>query len=353
MATQALSSASNRQIMRFIRQHEATTGKKLSKAAIDNLLRQQLEVSAARTTQSRALELQQERIDADEKFRQEQLGIQREGIEKETEAAKASGVAQVAGTALTAGILLKDTAAGKAVGSGVKSVYEGGKSLITGTTATTTPTAQAVATGAEAALPAAAPTATTAAAETIGQTTVGEIAGQTVGGATAAAGIGRLAFGQSGDSTAKDIGTIGTSALYGFYAGGPVGAVVGGVVGIAYDFLADEVGTIICAELHRQGFLDKNILEFDHQYRVENIDDETYAGYILLATPLVKWMQRSQKVTKIVKPFAMAWAYEMASRVDNNIKGNVLGKLINIIGQPICRWRAQWQTLKQLAELRP
>lgn len=351
MATQALSGASTRNIMRYIKQHEATTGKKLSKATIDSLMRQELEVSAGRATQARGLELQQEQFEQNKKVQDEQLSIQRQKIESDASAAKASGYAQVGSTALTSAILLKDTAAGKAVSGTVGDLYSGAKNLVTGGEAVqTASTTQGATTGiSEAATPAVGALASNAATSTT--TSTAASAGTKVAGGTfAAAGIGRAVFGASGDSTAKDIGTIGTAALYGTYLAPGIGTVIGAAVGVVYDLAADELGTIICTELHRQGLISKKLLNLDHEYRVKFVDKEVYDGYLILAKPVVRWMQLSKIVTKVITPFAKAWAYEMASKIDTKRNGNILGKIINFIGQPICRWRIRWETsLKALA----
>lgn len=355
MATQALSSDSTRRIMNQIRQYEATSGKKLSKAEIDSLFRQELEVSANRSAQSRALEIQKENLDRQAKFQEEQLAMQREQADKAASAAKTSGYTQLAGTALTAGVLLKDTGIGKTVSSGVgkavdavSNVFTGGTTPAAGVTAassatgTAVPTAQAAATGATSEV---ASTASSAAGSAV----------SSVVGAAGVAGVGRLgAQLLGGGSTTEDVATIGSATLYGFAVGGPVGAVVGAAVGVAYDFIADTLDTIICVELHRQHLLPKRIMVLAREYRIRFIPEETYKGYLVLAEPIVKKMQRSQRFTKFIAPIAIKWAYEMASRVDGRIKGNAWGKVINIIGQPICKltWRIkEWRmSLKTSAE---
>jgi hypothetical protein len=50
-------------------------------------------------------------------------------------------------------------------------------------------------------------------------------------------------------------------------------------------------------------------------------------------------MQESKIITQIIRPFGVAWAYEMAYREEpQNYSGNILGKLIMAIGVPICRY---------------
>ena len=95
--------------------------------------------------------------------------------------------------------------------------------------------------------------------------------------------------------------------------------------------------SVICSELCKQGFLPENILRADEEHKRKHIDDETYYGYLNLAIPVVKLMKRSKIFTIIIKPVAIAFAYETASRMDKNIKGSLFGKFILNIGKPICR----------------
>ncbi|MFZ5989424.1 MAG: hypothetical protein ACOYWZ_20200 [Bacillota bacterium] len=96
-------------------------------------------------------------------------------------------------------------------------------------------------------------------------------------------------------------------------------------------------GTVICSELYRQGYLSKEILIKDHIYRLFYIDDETYQGYRLWADRIVNMMRNSKFITKIIKPFCIAWAYEAANQIDSKVKGHWMGKILMKIGIPICR----------------
>ena len=96
-------------------------------------------------------------------------------------------------------------------------------------------------------------------------------------------------------------------------------------------------GKIICTELCRQGLLPKEILKYDGEYREKHIDDKVYCGYLLLAYPIVKIMRKSKIFTMIIKPLGRAFAYEAASRMDETIKSNLLGRLCFKFGIPICK----------------
>jgi hypothetical protein len=96
---------------------------------------------------------------------------------------------------------------------------------------------------------------------------------------------------------------------------------------------------VICAELHRQGLMDKTIFEADEafgRYLRDNHKD-VLLGYHLWAKPLVKWMQKSKTVTEIVNLVATPWSYEMAHVMGERDKGSTTGKILMFIGIPVCR----------------
>ena len=68
-------------------------------------------------------------------------------------------------------------------------------------------------------------------------------------------------------------------------------------------------------------------------------------GYQLWAKPVVKWMQKSKTVTKIVAFVATPWSYEMAYRMGARDKGSFAGRILMDVGVPVCRaigWAAIW-----------
>lgn len=94
--------------------------------------------------------------------------------------------------------------------------------------------------------------------------------------------------------------------------------------------VSDAVGTVICTELHRQGYLTDEQLQKDAEFGKKQ-DMETLIGYRTWAVHVVRLMQKSRTVTAIVKPFALAWAKNMCG------EKNIIGQTINTIGIPICR----------------
>lgn len=96
--------------------------------------------------------------------------------------------------------------------------------------------------------------------------------------------------------------------------------------------------TVICTELHRQGFMDRSLYELDQAYGNMLIytDPAVYSGYLRLATPIVDRMQKSKLFTRFVWVLAKPWAQEMAHQMGRG-KGSIVGKLIMRLGYPLCR----------------
>jgi len=98
---------------------------------------------------------------------------------------------------------------------------------------------------------------------------------------------------------------------------------------------APKGGKVLCTELHAQGLLSDEIYEADSEY-AKRIHHYVISGYHFWAKPLVRLMQKSKLATSIVKPIIMAWAYEMAYKMDVTDKPNYFGKVLEAIGIPIC-----------------
>ena len=120
-----------------------------------------------------------------------------------------------------------------------------------------------------------------------------------------------------------------------------IGTVIGGVIGLVSGALPNLFGgkkKVICTELYRQGFLSRKIHRLDEKYAKMYIDNDTLRGYHLWAKPVAYCMTKSKLITYIVYPIGKAWAHEMAHRIDPDIKGSYLGRFLNRVGVPVCRW---------------
>jgi hypothetical protein len=119
-----------------------------------------------------------------------------------------------------------------------------------------------------------------------------------------------------------------------------------GLVGSGEDFYtstSDTIttsigeGTVICTELYRQGLLDEKTYLADSAYG-DSLDDDILIGYRIWGEGVARLMRKSKAFTKLVSIFAIPWAKEMAFQMGILDKGHWLGKAMNIVGIPICRF---------------
>ena len=92
--------------------------------------------------------------------------------------------------------------------------------------------------------------------------------------------------------------------------------------------------TVICTELHRQGFMSDEIREADERFgrMISETSPETMLGYHYWAIPIVNLMQKSRLFTRIVWTVAKPWAYHMAYEMGSLEKDNLLGKVLMKVG---------------------
>jgi hypothetical protein len=95
--------------------------------------------------------------------------------------------------------------------------------------------------------------------------------------------------------------------------------------------------TVICTELHRQGYMPDAWLEADLGYARAHIEPETLQVYQAWAGPVAHWMQHSPLVTRAVKPLGLAWAQHMAYEMGQSPMDSRLGATLNAIGLPLHR----------------
>lgn len=99
---------------------------------------------------------------------------------------------------------------------------------------------------------------------------------------------------------------------------------------------APKPGTIICGELHRQGWLSDEIYTGDVEY-AQRVDFDTLRGYRYLAEPIVRMMKVSKFVTFAAYLVANGWATEMAFRMGRTQKGSLIGKILLKTLAPVCQ----------------
>ncbi|CCQ72334.1 hypothetical protein [Magnetospira sp. QH-2] len=108
--------------------------------------------------------------------------------------------------------------------------------------------------------------------------------------------------------------------------------VVGNSEAAPSDNLSDRV---ICTELYRQGLLDRPLYVLDLRFTAKHLSPAHVRGYHFWALPLVRAMRRSPRVTRWVRPFAIARARELAHRMmPHRYPPHWPGKLVRLIGEP-------------------
>ena len=101
-------------------------------------------------------------------------------------------------------------------------------------------------------------------------------------------------------------------------------------------------GRVICTWLRNNGLFSAEDLAIDTQFSVQCLSDNTKIGYWLWACPLVKYMEKNYRhntnslFVKIIRIIAQARANEIAHQVGKRSKGDVLGKMVRIVGEGAC-----------------
>lgn len=134
---------------------------------------------------------------------------------------------------------------------------------------------------------------------------------------------------QALDAFAKNINAVAGTTTQQMY--GQQALAVGKTPSIIPNYSSGGL-TVICTELYRQGYMSESIKRADEAYGLAIMANkpEIYIGYRFLADPIVKLMKKSKVFTALVAIPGMAWARNMAG------DKNLLGKLISVIGEPIC-----------------
>jgi hypothetical protein len=87
--------------------------------------------------------------------------------------------------------------------------------------------------------------------------------------------------------------------------------------------------SVICTELHRQGFMDDETWGKDQAFG-RTVPADVRSGYLLWALPVVRGMRRAPAFTRLVWLLAKPWAREMA------YGDSVTGRIIMAIGWAVC-----------------
>lgn len=95
------------------------------------------------------------------------------------------------------------------------------------------------------------------------------------------------------------------------------------------------VWSVICTELYRRGELSDAIWQADGEFGAKQ-SPQLMAGYHFWAKPVVKLMQRSEAVYRIVRVPALRWAQYMAFKQGVTTKSDLIGAVIHNLGAPLC-----------------
>ncbi len=120
----------------------------------------------------------------------------------------------------------------------------------------------------------------------------------------------------------------------------------GGIVGADSGGGGDGGGgaTVICTKLHSLGKMPEDIFEADQAFgeMMIRLHPEIYAGYILWAKHVVRWMGRDDFIGKavvaIVETLAKPWSIAMAEEMGVNVKSSWFGRLLLKRGMQICKF---------------
>jgi hypothetical protein len=123
----------------------------------------------------------------------------------------------------------------------------------------------------------------------------------------------------------------------------------------AYFPFSGGASTVICTELHRQGFMSDYIRDADQRYgdMIMETRPEVMLGYHYWALPIVNLMKKSRAFTTLVWFVAKPWSHQMAYEMGAMQKGNWIGKSLmqvgilfsGIIGKALIRKEEKLNTL--------
>lgn len=105
---------------------------------------------------------------------------------------------------------------------------------------------------------------------------------------------------------------------------------------------SDPDTRVICTELVAQGRMAAELYHLDLRFAEERLSAAHLRGYHLWAVPLVRWMRRSRRVSALVAGPALWRAEEIAHLLGEKRRGSLRGKIVRLIGEPLCRLIGCW-----------
>jgi len=101
-------------------------------------------------------------------------------------------------------------------------------------------------------------------------------------------------------------------------------------------------GRVICTWLRNNGLFSAEDLAIDTEFSVQYLSDNTKIGYWLWAVPLVQYMEKNYRnnsnslFVKAIRIIAQSRANEIAHRAGARSRGDILGKMVRIVGESAC-----------------
>jgi hypothetical protein len=115
-------------------------------------------------------------------------------------------------------------------------------------------------------------------------------------------------------------------------------------------------GRVICTHFYRKGEMSRDMWRSDLEFTFKNLSPTTVRGYQYWAIPYVKLMRKSKLAENIMRPLAMHRAQELSYQMGRSPKGSLFGKVVRLIGEPICftvglfvgeqNWQSLWTPAK-------
>jgi len=113
-------------------------------------------------------------------------------------------------------------------------------------------------------------------------------------------------------------------------------------------------GRVICTHFYRKGEMSRDMWRSDLEFTFKHLSPTTVRGYQYWAIPYVKLMRKSKLAENIMRPLAMHRAQELSYQMGRSPKGSLFGKVVRLIGEPICftvglfvgeqNWESLWES---------
>ena len=111
-------------------------------------------------------------------------------------------------------------------------------------------------------------------------------------------------------------------------------------------------GRVICTHFYRKGMISTAVWRADMSFTMKRLSPTTVRGYQYWAIPYVHLMRKSPLAEKIMFPLAKWRAEELAYQEGVLEKGNIKGKIVRAVFEPICfaiglfvgeqNWKSLW-----------